>query len=810
MSTPPPEDFEQVSKRLHTLARTLTQDEASAEDLVQETWTVALGSRPESVRDWAPWLAGVLRRLARRRSTVERRRRQIEELASRPVDLREERLLEHIDIYRWLEQSVERLPEPYRGVLRLRFFGDCSHRDIARKLGRPLETVRSQIQRGLDLLRERIDPDQAGIDWRAFFGFAPRGSRRALRSRALTLLLGLGLVGGIVYITLLASSGPEAPSVETPTVASLPGEPAGAPSKDEVGRRVAVNRPGSEGSEGGPSAGTGEDPEPAGPEPAARLVRVVDPGGIAVPGADVRICGGRGTFSLLPTDERERLTSAWPQSLASRGSALGSGTTDSAGRVLLSIEPAWIGELGHGVRGIILVASHPTRGTSDRAFLEVESGSHDEVEMVLAGQGADLEIRVKDSDLGDVPGASVFVVPRNLEAPRTKDGILWSTEMPWTTTDEEGRAKLPGVRPGPHELRIFRADFVRHQQVVTIAQDPLDLEVTLERGCSVVGRLVSPSGEPIPGARVWVSGRRHGGRAITSTDGEGHFQIHGIPEGRRYLHADDGNGLGADELHEVRMGETLTWNPPMRETEFTRLRVTTFEGHAPSPGSSVALFATVGGEVWMHREPLDAEGCASLAHFPSEPTTLMILTPESSALGRAAVERLVPDPRPAEWAVQLEPPHAPEDHARLMAEVPESKDASLAPLWVEVHSLERTEMQRSDVDRESRLVELHALRPGKYRIRLHSASAGCAPLGTVELQPGETLDLGEIAVPRSHRVDPIAQENPGARGRLEQRLEGGAIYVIQPDWGSTLPPLFPGSFRWVPADGGMAIEFKVP
>jgi RNA polymerase sigma-70 factor (ECF subfamily) len=52
--------------------------------------------------------------------------------------------------------AVTSLPEPYREVVALRFFGDASLDEIARVTGRPLGTVKTHLHRGLARLRDRL------------------------------------------------------------------------------------------------------------------------------------------------------------------------------------------------------------------------------------------------------------------------------------------------------------------------------------------------------------------------------------------------------------------------------------------------------------------------------------------------------------------------------------------------------------------------------------------------------------------------------------------------------------------------------
>lgn len=55
--------------------------------------------------------------------------------------------------------AVSELPEPYREVVALRFFGEASLEEIARETGRPLGTVKTHLHRGLARLRSRMEGD---------------------------------------------------------------------------------------------------------------------------------------------------------------------------------------------------------------------------------------------------------------------------------------------------------------------------------------------------------------------------------------------------------------------------------------------------------------------------------------------------------------------------------------------------------------------------------------------------------------------------------------------------------------------------
>ena len=56
-----------------------------------------------------------------------------------------------------LRAVVTNLPEPYREVIALRFFGDATLDEIARQTGRPLGTVKTHLHRGLARLRSELE-----------------------------------------------------------------------------------------------------------------------------------------------------------------------------------------------------------------------------------------------------------------------------------------------------------------------------------------------------------------------------------------------------------------------------------------------------------------------------------------------------------------------------------------------------------------------------------------------------------------------------------------------------------------------------
>ncbi|MEM7310870.1 MAG: sigma-70 family RNA polymerase sigma factor [Planctomycetota bacterium] len=141
---------------LTNLARALLGEAHAADDLVQETAVAAIeGLPPDAPR--RAWLASVARRLAARRFRGESRRARREQLAARPEALPDSaELVARAEIAERLTAAARRLPEPYRRAILLRFLEGLSPDEIAREEGKPADTVRWRIRRGLELLREEL------------------------------------------------------------------------------------------------------------------------------------------------------------------------------------------------------------------------------------------------------------------------------------------------------------------------------------------------------------------------------------------------------------------------------------------------------------------------------------------------------------------------------------------------------------------------------------------------------------------------------------------------------------------------------
>ena len=180
------------------IARTLVDDPHLAEDLAQDAALAALRQPPRHDANVGGWLRTVMVRRLRMRRRSERRRSDREELASdaevRPPDEPAD-VLERAQAHRAVVDAVLELDEPYRSTLLMRFFDELPPREIARRTGVPIATVRTRLARGLDRLRDRgVDPE-GGRAWLSALVFlaadprpvpaAPLGSATGLGAASL-------------------------------------------------------------------------------------------------------------------------------------------------------------------------------------------------------------------------------------------------------------------------------------------------------------------------------------------------------------------------------------------------------------------------------------------------------------------------------------------------------------------------------------------------------------------------------------------------------------------------------------------------
>lgn len=153
---------------VHALAQRALGDSREAEDVTQQVflaaWRGRTGYRPE-LGSLAAWLTGITRhKIADALAARTRRAALVEGVgvlyaatdhgAQEGMDSTVDRAL--------ISQELARLPVPQRTVLRLAFYEDLTHPQIADRTGWPLGTVKSHARRGIRSLRLRLEDVRDG------------------------------------------------------------------------------------------------------------------------------------------------------------------------------------------------------------------------------------------------------------------------------------------------------------------------------------------------------------------------------------------------------------------------------------------------------------------------------------------------------------------------------------------------------------------------------------------------------------------------------------------------------------------------
>lgn len=295
--------FDRTAAELMGLAAHLAPGLAAAEDLLQETFLVALrkAKRWDPARPVTPWLAGILLGEARKERRRRGRRVDADRLGLRePEDGLREALVG--EVRGAVERAMAEVPAAYREVVEGSLLGGETAPALARRLGRAPGTVRVQLHRGLDHLRRALP---AGIGLGALAALFTRGLGQVrgefLRQAALTGPA-LATTGGVAGAGLLHSLTGIAMGTSTKVLAAaavalgigitLLGAELGPPADDpadvlvadrqgegprDVGALDPVGPPGPERSRSGASEAT-EAPAAAAPEtpasPASRSIRI--------------------------------------------------------------------------------------------------------------------------------------------------------------------------------------------------------------------------------------------------------------------------------------------------------------------------------------------------------------------------------------------------------------------------------------------------------------------------------------------------------------------------------------------------------
>ncbi len=153
------------SKWLERVAYSLVRDEDKAKDVAQETYLAALKSAPPEGRPLRGWLGRVATNVVRKNHRGGTRRTAREQATGYLRDSPPKppaRLLYEKQAASVLSEAVQRLEEPLRSSVLLRYVDDMTIAQVAAEQGVPVGTADSRIREGLKRLRGDLDTQADG------------------------------------------------------------------------------------------------------------------------------------------------------------------------------------------------------------------------------------------------------------------------------------------------------------------------------------------------------------------------------------------------------------------------------------------------------------------------------------------------------------------------------------------------------------------------------------------------------------------------------------------------------------------------
>src|SRR5688572_3137839 len=572
---PPIPDLLAQRARLRKLALLISRHPEEADELVQEALLVAMERPPRFDADPAAWMRGVLRRLWFRRRGHVARTRAAELDSTLPADAAPaEADLERAEVAARLARLMEELEAPYRTVVRLRFYEERPPSEIAALLGRPVNTITSQLARGLARLRERLERRDDGrtrrSPWLVFFwrrrtGADEHDERRptrragtpALASRAL-VAAALVLVSSLLLVRRvslpLAAAPEEVAAVEPPASPRLLDAP------DPVSVREARE---------------GAGAMVAAPDGWIEL-EIVDHAGEPMPGVFLEV-----TRAAREADGRRAGSPEYAEA----------GVTDASGRLRFPLdanvvtwhthdrEPSawngvdWIG-LSLSKEGLFAFyhwLSPRAEGCSLRLQLRERSA-------VLRG-------RIRDAE-GRPTRARLYPDSESLPEPRADGSLLMESSLV-ISSNEEGDYEVPQLSPGFHTIWVRADGHVPRAESVDLARGGvIRRDLVLHRGAALAGMVLDAQGLPVRGAlvRVWYRSTTlpFPVAAVAYSGPDGDYRIEGIHHGPVLViaqHPVDPVLTDAVFL-DTRREEEREWVPVLSERQPLRVRVRTSAGRA--------------------------------------------------------------------------------------------------------------------------------------------------------------------------------------------------------------------------------------
>ncbi|MGB3674892.1 MAG: sigma-70 family RNA polymerase sigma factor [Candidatus Nanopelagicales bacterium] len=159
--------YAQWSSLVYTIALRSVRNPDDAADITQAVFVSAWRSRATFDPDAGPisaWLVGITRRRIadHYRAPAKNREFATDQSVEAPTLVEDSESVSVVDRV-VLADEISRLGPPTDQVIRLAFYSDMTHSQIADHLDVPLGTVKTQIRRGLSKMRARLEVTDAAL-----------------------------------------------------------------------------------------------------------------------------------------------------------------------------------------------------------------------------------------------------------------------------------------------------------------------------------------------------------------------------------------------------------------------------------------------------------------------------------------------------------------------------------------------------------------------------------------------------------------------------------------------------------------------
>lgn len=756
---------------LRRVARRLLRDQADQDDLIQETWLASLQADADSSRDPGAWRKGILRNKTLKLLERRRRRADAQALLEAPTEARETdgQELDRASLRHWLQGAIGQLQPKQAEVIAARYFEEKSLSDISAHTGRPIATIKTQLARGLQGLRQRLDERTGdprltavalirGFEWEES-DTLKSGAVASSAGWLVALWIAAGslVVATVWFLSFLGSSPSEEATAELISgervegvvpdegaVASLEeGETLGN-SRDEVSVPAETDEP--------PLAATPEETEPDVLEEGDELVGEML---IAFVGLDEN-GAPRDGFHVKLWDPRD-LDTPW------------SDPADADGLHLITVDenllwrvPADNAEgtpLGLPTResgSIRFSVQHPESTRLPILFVPFVPGTELEVLVNFDTRMAQVGGHVLDVQGEPIVGANVTAVgpSRILGKPfESEYAELHQTHIGFPVISGADGSFLLNKEPAGQVIVEAQAPgYVPNHRVLEVGErERQDIELVLEAAAPVTGIISDARGRPVADGRVLSDSLKNSPGDWARTAEDGSFRIDSLPPGRHRLWAygartSPSEHQVASAVLDLVAGETLEWSPTLHPAPPLQVVVVDFEGE-PIEGLHVIFEEERGpflGQHWFDVSVTDANGLATLWHPPELPIRVQIVVGDMSVGLSPVALRVLHDLRPAEEPTRVQLREGELELGSIRGQFVRADGTPFLGGTVGICQRELDEVHLLSSNPHE--FEQSGMPGGDYLLLLEKRAGGYWSF-QFHLKPGEDLDLGVIRAP---------------------------------------------------------------